>query len=295
MQIYVSNVNNMLRNDNLHETQKEVVEELKNLYNGREANTISKLLFEHMGFSRIDLITDKSGTLSSDQIALLQSALERIKNHEPIQYITGRAHFYGMDLKVNPNVLIPRQETEELVDLIIQENINANPRILDIGTGSGCIALSLKKNIEGARIDALDISEESLIVAIDNSKEQELNVHFHHLDILHEAFLPGEYDIIVSNPPYVVESEKTWIKRNVLDFEPHRALFVPEVSPLVFYDCIVELAIRHLHPEGKLYFEINERFGKEVKSIMTEAGLTNIRIIKDLNDKNRIASAIFPG
>ena len=217
----------------------------------------------------------------------------RLQDHEPIQLILGQAHFYGMDLKVNTSVLIPRQETEELVDLIIKRNKKKSPSILDIGTGSGCIALGLKKEIPEAHVDAVDISEAALDLAMENSGNLGINVHFQHLDILHEAILPGHYDIIVSNPPYVTESEKINISKNVLNYEPHSALFVQDNSPLVFYECIVELSRMHLNKNGMLFFEINERYGEEVRILLSEAGFEHVEILRDLNNKNRIATGVW--
>ena len=264
------------------------------IYQQDESASIAKILLDHLGFSNLDLISKKTQTLTGEQIEFLEQALKRLQKNEPIQYILGKADFYGLEFTVNPSVLIPRQETEELVDLILKENDKKNPKILDIGTGSGCIALSLKKNIPEAAIDALDNSEEAIQVAIENARSLDINVHYHCIDILHEAILPGDYDIIVSNPPYVTVSEQSEMMGNVIYYEPHNALFIPDESPLVFCECIVELASRHLLPDAKLYFEINENLGQEVKTLLMATGFQQIRIMKDLNRKERIAACSWP-
>jgi len=266
---------------------------LSSIYSEDESNSIAKLLFEHIGYSNLDLIINKSEIIPDDQITLLEEALRRLLNHEPVQYILGKADFYGLQIEVNPSVLIPRQETEELVDMVLKEIESDNPKILDIGTGSGCIALSLKNDLTKAKIDALDNSEMAIAVALENSRKLNLNVHFHHIDILHEAVLPGDYDVIVSNPPYVTESEKSEMQENVMEHEPFNALFVSNESPLIFYDCIIELAALHLNQNGKLYFEINETLGPQVKTLLVESGFHDVRIIKDLNNKDRFAYGLW--
>jgi len=268
---------------------KQLKDYLSSFYSENESNSITKLLFEHLGYSNLDLITNRSEIIPNDQIKFLEVSLARLLDHEPVQYILGKVDFFGLQFAVNPSVLIPRQETEELVDMVLKEIKTNSPKILDIGTGSGCIALSLKNELTKAKIDALDNSELAIAVALENSRKLNLNVHFHHIDILHEAVLPGHYDVIVSNPPYVIESEKSEMKENVVEYEPHNALFVSNESPLIFYDCIIELAAIHLNQNGKLYFEINESFGPQVKTLLVESGFHDVRIIKDLNEKDRFA------
>ena len=282
----------MFLNKDLKSIYIQLTEGISINYPLNEAKSIAKVLLESAGYSTSDLITKSTDILNQQKLEYLEMALERLQNNEPVQYIIGATAFYGLNLIVDPSVLIPRQETEELVDLIIKENRNTRARILDIGTGSGCIALSLKKNIPEAKVDALDYSKSALDVALQNAKSLDLNVHFHHLDILHEAILPGEYDIIVSNPPYITESEKSEILGNVLHHEPHDALFIPDHSPLIFYECIIELSRRHLNKGGNLYFEINERLGREVRTLLNESGFQNVRIIKDLNGKDRFAAGL---
>jgi release factor glutamine methyltransferase len=279
----------MFAESDLQSIYKELTSNLENIHSKNESKSIVRLLFEHLGYSNLELITNKSQIIPQEQIKFLDAALHRLHAYEPIQYILGKVDFYGLQFEINPSALIPRQETEELVDMVLKETEGNNPKILDIGTGSGCIALSLKSNMPKAKVDALDNSELALAIAVENSRNLELNVHFHHIDILHEAILPGDYDIIVSNPPYVTETDKSVMGENVIEYEPHNALFVPNEAPLIFYDCIVELAALHLHQNGKLYFEINESLGSQVKTLLSESGFQNVRIIKDLNGKDRFA------
>jgi release factor glutamine methyltransferase len=279
----------MFTESNLKGILRQLKDYLSSIYSENESNSIAKLLFEHIGYSNLDLITNKSEIITDEQITFLEGTVTRLLDHEPVQYILGKADFYGLQLAVNPSVLIPRQETEELVDMVLKEIEMGNPKILDIGTGSGCIALSLKHALTKAKIDALDNSQLAIDVALENSRKLNLNVHFHHIDILHEAILPGDYDVIVSNPPYVTESEKSEMQENVMEFEPFNALFVSNESPLIFYDCIIELATLHLNQNGKLYFEINEGYGPQVKTLLVESGYHDVRIIKDLNNKDRFA------
>ena len=284
----------MFLHHNLKFVYNQLTEGLTIIYPLNEAQSIAKITLEAIGYSGADIVSNGDEVLTSEQLDFLGSVLERLQNNEPVQYVLGVSDFYGLKLIVNPSVLIPRQETEELVNMIIKENSLPHPRILDIGTGSGCIALSLKKFISGAHIDALDFSKPALEVALNNANRLSLNVHFHQMDILHEAFLPGDYNIIVSNPPYVTETEKSEILGNVLLHEPHEALFIPDHSPLIFYECIIELSRRHLLENGKLYFEINERLGKEINILLRESGFQDVRIIKDLNGKDRFATGSSP-
>lgn len=281
----------MFLNKDLKSVYTQLAEGIYVNYPFDEAQSIAKIVLASTGYTLSDLITKGAEIVSTQKLEYLELVLKRLQDNEPVQYILGKTEFYGLNLKVDSSVLIPRQETEELVDLIIKENRNTHTRILEIGTGSGCIALSLKKNIPEAKVDALDVSKSALDVALKNAEILGLNVHFHHMDILHEALLPGDYDIIVSNPPYTTESEKSEILGNVLYHEPHEALFIPDHSPLVFYECIIELSRQHLSKGGALYFEINERLGLEVKTLLNETGFQDVRIIKDLNGKDRFAAA----
>ncbi len=276
--------------DQLHH---QFIEGLEKVYDQKEVESIAKIAFEHLGIDYNRVLTKEKVELDDLNVIWLKEARNRLLNHEPVQYILGYVNFYDLQIKVSPDVLIPRQETEELVDLIIKENTLKSPMILDIGTGSGCIAISLKKSIPEAIVNACDISREALKIANQNAVNNNVSVQFHEKDVLHIADNPGHNDIVVSNPPYVTEEEKELMDKNVVDFEPAKALFVPNTDPLVFYLAIIELAARNLNQRGKLYLEINEARGNEVRKLLSAAGFENIRIIPDLNTKDRIATGTF--
>lgn len=257
-----------------------------------EIQSIAYLLLENkLGLSKLDILTEKVIDLTDQQH--FDQYLTRINNHEPIQYILGLADFYGRSFAVNSNVLIPRPETEllihEIKKFVIQQH-KRNLRILDIGTGSGCIAITLALEIPDSEISAMDVSNEALACAGKNASELKACVVFEEVDILNEE-IKNRFDLIVSNPPYIANSEKESMKRNVLDFEPHLALFVPENDPLLFYRVIGLKSKSALTLGGSLWFEINENFGKEVKSLLEEQGYKNVQIKKDLDNKDRIAIA----
>ena len=280
-------------------TVTDAIEKLKtglgNLYTLEERDQIIALIFEELcGFSRIDLRMMKDENLSQETIENLSAILKRLIADEPIQYILGFLWFAGMKLKVNQDVLIPRQETEELVDWIVKENKKKEPFIIDFCTGSGCIALALKKNISSAELIAIDISQKAIQVATENATSNGLIVSFHLADILNSDFNYLEADIIVSNPPYVKLSEAKEMKPNVLKFEPHQALFVPDNDPLIFYKRIAFLAKKSLKSAGKLYLEINENLSGETAEILELQGFHDIRIRKDLNNKFRMISSTKP-
>lgn len=279
------------------ETYRQLINDIKLIYPGREAEAIAELLVEHLGIEKTKMLAGSPGGLNTDQSQWLDNALLRLKNHEPIQYILGTTSFYGLEFIVNAHVLIPRQETEELVDLIIKENseLSESEKILDIGCGSGCIAISLKKAFPQTSVNACDISPKALEVAKSNAKKHHVEINFYEKDVLHIASIPGNCDIIVSNPPYVIESEKEKMQPNVLQYEPSQALFVSNQDPLVFYTAIIELAFRNLNPGGKIYFEINETKGDDVEILMNAVGFNKVRIIQDLNNKDRIATGIKYG
>jgi release factor glutamine methyltransferase len=214
---------------------------------------------------------------------------------EPIQYILGETEFYGLKLNVNPAVLIPRPETEELVDWILKINSIRNAKILDIGTGSGCIALALKNHLKEGEISGVDISENALKVARENALQNHLNVNFFQSDILKwKESEWDKFDIVVSNPPYVRMSEKAKMNDNVLHYEPDSALFVSDQDPLVFYRAIAAFASQYLNKNGFLFFEINEYLGEEMKVLMEGFGFESIEIRKDINSKNRMAFGLKP-
>jgi release factor glutamine methyltransferase len=245
-----------------------------------------------VGLSRLDLALDRERELSEAEEEKLNAALQRLRQHEPIQYITGKTEFYGLSFSVNKNVLIPRPETEELVEWILedckhQEQLN----ILDIGTGSGCIAISLAKNLPNSKVTAFDISDEAIKVAQGNAELNEVEVAFLKKDILAVDFLSGKFDIIVSNPPYVRELEKKDMQRNVLEHEPATALYVKDEDPLLFYRKIADLADQNLVPKGKLYFEINQYLGKETEVLLTEKNFQT-RLKKDIFGVDRMLRGI---
>lgn len=259
-------------------------------YSTEEAeNLVNWLLEHHLGLRRVDMMHFLA---EEDLPEVLKKDFEKLKAGEPIQYILGKGPFYGREFLVNEHTLIPRNETEELVHLIIKENPRAGLKILDIGTGTGCIPISLDLEMKSPEVYGIDISEKALEVAQKNGELLKSNVTFLKCDILNEMPNVPELDILVSNPPYVPEAEKSEMHRNVLDFEPGLALFVPDQDPLLFYRVIGEKGKQLLKPGGELYFEIHERFGSEVAELLTSLGYRDVKVVRDLNEKERIASAI---
>lgn len=267
-------------------------EELKSSFNKEEIeNFIFYSLNEYLGFSRSDVILKNDTRVSESELLKFNKVVKQLKVHKPIQYILGSAHFLDLNLYVNENVLIPRPETEELVDLIIKENRDKrNMSILDIGTGSGCIAIALAKKVPFATVTAIDISDEALDIAKQNAEKNQASVNFIQADIFNETDLNklASFDIIVSNPPYVLLSEKDKMEKNVLEYEPHLALFVNDNDPLIYYKRISELALKKLNSSGRLYFEINEKMGEESKNLLESIGFENVILKQDINRKNRI-------
>ena len=225
----------------------------------------------------------------------MNDILSRLKNGEPYQYVLGEAEFYGRRFKVTGDVLIPRPETEELVEWVVSDAGDKRSRYLDIGTGSGCIAVTLAKEIANARVDAWDISEKALEVAAENAHHNKAQVNFSQVDILRPLTVSGRYDVIVSNPPYVTEAEQKDMSRNVLDFEPHVALFVPDNRPLLFYERIADLAKELLHDGGRLYFEINRDMAEAVATLLYNEGLQAVEVRNDLSGNPRMIRALKPG
>jgi release factor glutamine methyltransferase len=250
------------------------------------------LIEEYLGLQRIDTVLKPDFLITTNKLSLLNTALKRLQNEEPLQYILGKTEFYGLPFLVNKNTLIPRPETEELVELILKEVDKSKPlQILDIGTGSGCIPISLAKKLPKATIFAIDVSKEALSIAKQNASLYNVAINFLQEDILKTEILAQKFDIIVSNPPYVRALEKVAIKNNVLANEPHLALFVEDNNPLIFYDKIADLAKEHLHKNGMLYFEINEYLGKEMIALVAQKGFKDIQLKKDLFGKDRILKA----
>ncbi len=258
-----------------------------------EIQSIVYLILEtKFGLSKTDVQSGKE-IYTPDQ-SLLDSITSRINKNEPIQYILGSANFFGRTFGVNSSVLIPRPETELLVDEIklFTQPIKTPIRILDIGTGSGCIAISLALEIPNALVTAVDVSVDALSCAKQNAAALKATINFKELDILNQE-LTGQYDLIVSNPPYISVDEKKSMKQNVLAYEPHLALFAPQNDPLIFYRTIASRCKKNLTSQGSLWFEINEHFGKEVCELVEEQGFKNIKILKDLDGKDRMIRAIL--
>ncbi|MEO8962983.1 MAG: peptide chain release factor N(5)-glutamine methyltransferase [Ginsengibacter sp.] len=268
---------------------------LKNIYDDREASNISDWVFENItGLKRLQRRHDQS-TLSNTQKVQLENYLEELLHSKPVQYVLKEACFYKRKFFVNEDTLIPRPETEELVGWVIHDSKETQKnkiQIIDIGTGSGCIPVSLKLELPDALIDAVDISEKAILVARENSKELQADVNFLRLDFLQDTEWPslGKYDVIISNPPYIPITEKKTLSKNVADFEPEIALFVENNDPFIFYKKIVEFAQQHLTKDGKIYVEIHEEYTSDVKNIFENAGfITTIR--KDIYGKERMVRA----
>jgi len=271
----------------------EFISSLGDIYPHEEIRNFVFIIFNFkMGYSKIDMLMKDSEELPQETSQFCKQSLERLKKQEPIQYILGETEFYGLPFNVNSHVLIPRPETEELVQWIIQDNKSPEPEILDIGTGSGCIPISLNKNITKSNISAWDISESALGVAKKNALRNNADINFIKQDALNPRFEENKYDIIVSNPPYIRELEKELMQNNVLDNEPHLALFVSNEDPLLFYRSISLFAIKALKPNGSLYFEINEAYGKETAEMMKSLGFSDVEIRKDLFGKDRMVKGL---
>lgn len=276
----------------MHITPSYLREQLSKSYEPQEANALARIIFcDMLGQSNVDYYLCKDMDLSGNEEEKVKSILQRLEKYEPIQYIEGKKYFSGREFFVRQGVLIPRPETEELVELAAQA-CKPNAKILDIGTGSGCIAISLSKKLPEAEVHAWDISEAALEVAKQNNEQLSASVHFEQHDILtYQATGEEAFDLIISNPPYITESEKAEMEANVLAWEPSIALFVPDNDPLLFYRRIGELALRMLTPNGKLFFEINRAYGDATKQLLCNQGYKNIHIQKDLSGNDRFVYA----
>ena len=270
------------------------IEKLTPLYDVMEAESFFAIALEELkGWKRVDVALNPDAELSGKEVVKWDAVLKELELLKPVQYIFGHTYFYGLDFEVNEDTLIPRPETEELVEWIIHENKNRGQvKVVDIGTGSGCIAISLAKNLPDAQVFAIDVSGNALTVAKRNANSNNVNVTFIQQDILAAEALPEQFDVIVSNPPYVRNLEKAEIKQNVLDYEPHLALFVDDNDALVFYRKIALLAKDNLPQNGKLYFEINQYLGKETAEILENFGFTNVVLRKDIYGNDRMLSSI---
>lgn len=284
----------------LNEARTILAKELSKIYDNDELRNIIDLVLEHItGLPRTEQIRNKIPYLTCTQLEDIDSITDRLKSNEPVQYVLGEAWFAGMKFKVNKNVLIPRPETEELVDWIRKEinvqrsTLNAQLSIIDIGTGSGCIPIILKKTLPDTEVSAIDVCSEALFVATENAIGHNVEVNFILLDFLDEEKWNqlGNYDIIVSNPPYVKQSEKNSMHSRVTSFEPELALFVPDNDSLLFYRKLAGFAVTHLRPGGFLFVEINEALGDEVCKLFQLSGLANVQLRKDMQGKDRIVKA----
>ncbi len=289
----------------IHQAYQQLLAQLYAMYEHREAANIGNWVIEHVtGQTKIERIVYKDLPVSNEQLFLLQRITNELLEHKPVQYVLNEAWFAGMKFYVDENVLIPRPETEELVQWMVEENAKARSQrsnniehstfnIIDIGTGSGCIPIALKKNLPDANVSAVDVSVGALMVAKQNAGAQHTAIHFMQLDFLDETqwVLLNHYDIVVSNPPYIKQSEDNIMSKNVLKYEPRNALFVPDEDALVFYKALAKFGSQHLVAGGSIYMEINEALGKNVTELFTLEGYSNVTLRKDMQGKDRMVKA----
>lgn len=282
----------------MRNVESRFVSALSDLYDADEAKQLARICLQkvldcNLGY----LLCHSPLSLSETQSAQVDSFLSRLKSGEPVQYVEGEAVFMGRMFNVEPGVLIPRPETVELVQWIVEDCREKQPSsLLDVGTGSGCIAVSLAAELPHVRVAAVDVSSVALRVAKSNAERMNVQISVDSLDVLHtsfEAYAP--LDVVVSNPPYICEMEKEQMHKNVLEYEPHLALFVPDNDPLLFYRRIAELSLSALKPKGMLYFEINERFGTEIKEMLEKMGFADVQVRKDFFAKDRMVRATKNG
>lgn len=266
---------------------------LEGHYPPTEITSLSHLVIEHILHRQFSpLLLDQEA--DEEKKHTVYDIVEKLKNREPIQHILGETEFYSLPFYVNKNVLVPRPETEELVELIInQADKDAELNILDIGTGSGAIAIALAVNLPKAKVEAWDVSPAAILKAKKNANRNEVQIELKEIDVFAEILTDKKFDIIVSNPPYVLESEKAEMDRNVLDYDPHLALFVPDNDALRFYNRIAELGTNLLSPSGKLYFEINRMKGQETKTMLENLGYKDVHVLKDISQNDRMVKATF--
>jgi release factor glutamine methyltransferase len=275
-------------------TKKIIREKLSLLYPPSEVESLTRLILEHVtGLSRLHLHLNQTEQLPDAKIMQIMEIVNRLQSHEPIQYIIGETEFYGLKFTVSPGALIPRAETEELVDWIVHEEGARSKSLLDIGTGSGCIPIAIDKNSGMELIEGWDISEDALKLARHNAARNNSKVQFSLQDIFQPTGIAAsaKWDVIVSNPPYILVEESDQMERNVVEYEPHMALFVPNHDPLVFYRAIALFAKDHLQLHGNLYFEINESQGAQVVELLSAHGFCDILIRKDFQGKTRMIRA----
>lgn len=268
------------------------LQQLQSIYSLEEATAITALIFENKaGITRAEIVLSPGEYVNGQHKSILDTSLQQLLQHIPVQYITGATWFYNLRFKLNQHVLIPRPETEELVKWLIDEDQNERISILDIGTGSGCIPVALKKYLPKAIITSIDLSRDALSIANENAAANNVSVEFIQLDFLNQREWGrlGEFDIIISNPPYIPASEKTTMDKNVTAYEPHLALFVPDDQPLLFYEKILAFAKTHLKQAGKIYLEVHEDLAKETAAVFLSA--FKVEIKKDINGKERMIRA----
>jgi protein-(glutamine-N5) methyltransferase, release factor-specific len=272
-----------------------IKDQLKGYYPEAEARAIAYRLMEYVCHaSKQDVLSGKDTKIPEDQLRKLKESVAQLQHYRPIQYITGETEFYGLPIRVNEQVLIPRPETEELIELICKTVTTPSPLVLDIGAGSGCIAIALAKHLLHSTVYAMDVSEEALGVAKHNAALNQVDVRFSQGDILghwHNEKFPHKWDIIVSNPPYITPGEKQAMQANVLDYEPHNALFVPQNNPLLFYDCIAGIALSRLNKDGYLFFEVSALYGKETAAMLKTKGYRDVTLYPDISGNDRMIKA----
>jgi release factor glutamine methyltransferase len=264
---------------------------LRKAYDTREARQLALILFDHYaGIGTKEIIISPQAVIEDQTVKTILKATERLLFHEPIQHITGIAHFCGYEFRVNPDVLIPRPETEELVRWVLEEYTDKHHlKIADVGTGSGCIAISLWLRFQDAEVHAFDYSEPALKVAIQNNDELGSQVKFRKIDFLDRNEWPAEnFDIIVSNPPYIPQRNKDLIPKNVAKYEPSQALFVPDQDPLIFYHALADFAVSHLKPDGSMFLEVHEDFADQIYELFRIAGFSKVELKLDINGKRRM-------
>ncbi len=263
---------------------------LKVLYNEEEAYNITHWVFEEkLGLNRAQMVIEQNKTISGDEINSLEQAFHRLTKGEPVQYVLGTVHFLECRLNVEKSVLIPRPETEELASKIIHRHPGFRGKLLDIGTGSGCIAIALARHFPEAEVHGWENSREALEVAKINAHENNASVLWEEKNVLQQKTLENQFDLITCNPPYVLEGEKSNMGRNILGFEPPEALFVPDDDPLIYFRQVMQLAANDLNEQGWLYFEINERYASQIRAIFEDTGFKEVAIGKDLSNKERFA------
>ena len=275
--------------------RKQYAQELYRFYEKHEADTLLTLLIRSFfGLSRSDLALNPDYRLSESEMLKLHFAVKDLMNYKPVQYIIKKTDFLNVRLTVNESVLIPRPETEEMVTMIINREKDENLRVLDIGTGSGCIAIALAKNLKKPEIWGTDISENALDTAAKNAEENDVKIHLMLLNILKpvEGQFTGKFDVIVSNPPYVTEADKKLMQENVIRYEPHEALFVPGDDPLLFYRAILYFTGDYLKTGGRIYLEVNEQYGREVSGLLLSQDFSNVQLFQDIHGKNRFVAGI---